>query len=80
MLLETIQQLRTEMDSLQENNERLMHVQEKILKSIFDHQDYCNFVPKSSDNHRDEEQRYRGENFPEGIHTQHLEGDKGRNE
>lgn len=43
------------MASLWADNEKLMHDQEKNLKSLYDRQNHWNLVPNSGDNGRDEE-------------------------
>lgn len=68
------------MANLQEDNERLMHDQERILKNLYDHQNHRNHVSSSEDDSRHEEQRQRRENALTRSRTQHLEGDKGGNE
>lgn len=62
-LLETVKQLRDEMENLREDNEILRLKQESILKSLSDKQNQRNPTPSREDENRNEEHQQRAKYF-----------------
>lgn len=75
MLLETVEQLRTEMENLRANNERLRLEQERILKSISEKQNQRHPTPSPEDENMNEEHQQRVEYF--GMDGSRMDNEEG---
>ena len=76
-IMVTIQELKDEMARLQEDNQRLMQEQEKIMKSLSDRQNHWPLAPNPESENTIGEQEFRTENMEtkggEEKHEQELD-------
>lgn len=79
LLLETVQQLKTEIVNLRADNGCLMREQEQIMKSLTDKQNHRNSIPSLDNGNRAESYRRMENSIPKGSQTQESEGDQKTN-